>query len=203
MIPFVRPALVVKEYRESDGTVIPYGSRWADRDWNGPDDTYSVVRHPERFEPFVAFARALADHLAASYDVVRHDTADGVDLIPRDPLAAALRCAFSTEPWVQVLAGAATDLVTECTCDHCDCDVLSLVEDLEQSVAAVVDGRLREWLNDGIQNDPDQLFLARELVTDEGSSSGSSAVHDEAARNALRARFAHVPDRWSAWTPRR
>lgn len=203
MIPFVRPTVAVEEYRNRDGSVIPYGSRWADQDGDGPDDTYSVTRHPERFAPFVVAAGALAEHLATAYDVVRHETADGIDLRPADPLAAALSFRFSSDPWVQVLAGATTELVNECSCDHCDCDVLGLIEDLEESVAAVVDGRLREWLNEGARHHPNHLFLAYELSTDEGGSSGSSAVDSPTERDALRARFAHVPDRWSAWTPRR
>lgn len=208
MRTFVRPAIVIGEYLDDDGTVIPYGSRWADSGGDGPDDTYSVVRHPERFEPLVVVARALADHLSATYEVVRHDTANGIELRPTDPDAAALCFTFSSDHWwVQVLAGLTTELVTECGCDHCDCDVLVLIEDLEDSVASVVDGELSEWLNEGARFDPQYLFSVQQLAgldeNKQGSWSRSGAVDSEGARDALRAQFAGAPGRWHPWTLRR
>lgn len=53
MIDYVRPPVVIEEFLDDDGTVIPCGSRWADND--GPEDTYSVAKHPERFQPLMTW----------------------------------------------------------------------------------------------------------------------------------------------------
>ncbi len=73
MLDYVRPPIVIDEFLDDDGSVIPYGNRWLDNDRDGPEDTYSVTKHPERFQPLVDVAHAIIDHLVAMYDVQRED----------------------------------------------------------------------------------------------------------------------------------
>lgn len=62
-----RPPLPVQEFRDERGEVIDYGNRWG---MDGPPEyTYSVVTHPERFDPLDDVAQALLDHLVARYQV--------------------------------------------------------------------------------------------------------------------------------------
>lgn len=146
VIDYVRPPVLIEEFLDEHGLVIPYGSRWADNDGDGPDDTYSVTRHPERFQPFVDVARAIVDHLVATYDVRREDPDERtVVLRPVNAQAAPLSFVFTPFPSVQVTAGARTRIDVACGCDHCDEGVLDLVAELEESISAVVAGQLTEW----------------------------------------------------------
>lgn len=207
MIDYVRPAVVVEDYLDRDGSVIPYGRRWPENGGDGPDETYSVTQHPQRFRPLLVVAQAILEHLALTYDVSRTDTPTGAVLRPADPDAAPLVFTFTEgdEPWAQVRAGVDHELVVECGCDHCDCDVLDLVDSLEESVDAVLDGHLSEWLNEGERYDPDDLFVVHQVRGPDGETreSGSSEVTDEDAREQLRRRYAQVPERWAPWSLRR
>lgn len=208
MIGYVRPAVVIAEFRDDDGTVIPYGSRWAEADHDGPDDTYSETRHPERFAPLVEVARSLIDQLEKAYDVRRTDEGDEVELRPADPTAAPLRFTFTDFPGVSVRAGLATLIAFACGCDHCDEDVLDLIANLEQEVGAVVGGRFEEWLNEGPVPDTEVSDLeapsiAYRLRRADGVSLSGGQVLEESQLEILRRAFANVPDRWSAWETRR
>lgn len=66
MSSYLRPAIDSPVFRDDDGQVIDYGSRWPD---SPPDDAYSVDRHPERFAPLHRIADALIAHLRAAFDV--------------------------------------------------------------------------------------------------------------------------------------
>ncbi len=205
MIDYVRPAVVIEKFRADDGTVIPYGSRWLDNDRDGPDETYSVTKHPERFQPFVDVAHAIVEHLATTYDVLRDEPDKStVVLRPPDPTAAPLRFEFNSFPGVNVTAGVATGIAWFCACDHCDEEVTIAVEQLEQEITAVVDGGLREWLNDPAMNYAgDDLFQAYALRSADGEldSSGSSEV-GTLERQRLRVLYADVPPRWAPWSLR-
>lgn len=207
MLRYQRRPLPELLFHDESGAVIPYGRRWADQNWDGPDETYSVTAHPERFAPFVDVARAIVEHLDATYEARREETDEvasitRVRLVPSDPTAAPLEFTFGPRHMVHVTAGIATGVAWFCHCDHCDEDVQVAIENLEQEVSAVVDGGLREWLNDPAQGyDGDDLFLAHEIRSSDGAVNigGSSIVTDEEARDELRARFADVPLRWAPW----
>ncbi len=206
MIGFVRPPLIIEEFVGADGKVIPYGQRWLDNDRNGPDDTYSVTVHPQRFQPLVDFAHALVGHLAATY-LVRREEPDQqtVLLLPDNPNAAPLKFEFDQTPMVRVTAGRSSSIAWFCPCDHCDEDVAVTIESLEQEVAAVVDGGLREWLNDPAAGYVgDDLFLADALSSADGAVNQShfTSVDNEMRRQELRQAYADIPTVWSPWALR-
>ena len=146
MLAYVRPSIVVEEYLDDDGTVIPYGSRWLDNDRDGPEDTYSVTKHPERFQPLVDVAHAIIDHLVATYDVEREDPDDlTVVLWPHEEDVTTLTFTFTPFPSVRVAGGASPIFQDMCGCDHCDEDVIGLIQSLEEAVAGVVAGQFIEW----------------------------------------------------------
>jgi hypothetical protein len=211
MLDYRRPPLPDLVFRDARGQVIPYGQRWADRDWDGPEETYSVTAHPERFAPFVEVARAIVEHLVATYDVRREDSpgpggSSSVRLVPAEPTAAPLLFVFDPSPRVRVTAGLRSSIAWFCECDHCDEDVLVAIDTLEQEISAVVSGGLREWLNDPAAGYVgDDLFLADSLTSPDGEidGGGSSSVDDPARREALRAEYATVPPQWTAWPLRR
>ncbi len=211
MIEYARPPVIIGDFCDDHGSVIAYGTRWAHLDWDGPDETYSVTRHPERFQPFTDVARAIVEHLVTTYDVRREDSAypSGITrtrLIPVNPIAAPMTFVFDPSPRVTVTAGQSASVAWFCPCDHCDEDVMVAIETLEREVSAVVDGGLREWLNDPGQGySGDGLFLASSLRSIDGEidQSSSSAVDDPARRRELRAQYVNVPPTWSAWRLRR
>lgn len=54
---YTRPEIPDQVFRDADGHVIPFGTRWG----NGlktPDGAYSVVANPERFDPVVTIVEA-------------------------------------------------------------------------------------------------------------------------------------------------
>ena len=206
MIDYVRPPVVIEQFLDDDGQVIPYGSRWEDLDQDGPDDTYSVTKHPRRFKPLPDVARAIVEHLVGTYDVQRSDPdAQTIVLRPSDPDAAPLTFEFNPFPWVHVTAGVSTGIAWFCECDHCDEDVMVAIGQMEDEITAVVDGGLREWLNDPANNyTGDDLFQAYALRSVDGeiNSAGSSSVDDTDQRQDLRELYADVPGAWAPWTLR-
>lgn len=146
MIDYVRPPIVIEEFLDDEGLPIPYGSRWLDNDRDGPEDTYSVTRHPERFQPLVEVLHAIIEHLVTMYDVDRREVAPSTVVVrPIDPSAAPITFEFAPFPSVKVTGGTSARLDVMCGCDHCDEGVLDLVDDIEESISAVVAGQLTEW----------------------------------------------------------
>lgn len=201
-------------FRDADGHVIPYGERWPDGD--GPEDTYEVVSHPERFEPLHTVADALIEHLVAEYDVATTDTPDparpefrrmdgtGFDrcvrLVPSDPSAAPLTFLYYPFPSVRVHAGLLHwEPFPDCGCDHCDETADSAADDLERLVFAVVEGGLGEHLSSGRE----RTIEIRSADGDLNKSSFGPETHltsDEVAR--IRTKFEAIDGKWAAW-PRR
>lgn len=146
MTDYKRPPIVVQEFLDDFGQVIPYGRRWEDMDQDGPEDTYSVTKHPQRFQPLVDVAYAIVNHLIETYDVHREDPDEQTTVLrPSRPDAAPVRFTFSSFPSVEVTGGISTRLDVLCGCDHCDEDVRDLLEELEEAISAVVAGQLTEW----------------------------------------------------------
>lgn len=191
--------------------MIPYGLRRADDEWP-PDDAYSVVTHPERFEVTWSVARAIVDHLATTYDVTVLDDADpsvgraqGEGLrearapqegapaairriVPRGP-GVPLTVIESAAPGVQMLAGAALEVVAPvCACDACDaCDdgAEQLAEDLEEFAFAVVAGEAWEAV--------DRNGVRHGFTPPEGGASGGWTRRSFAQRRELRALMRERP----------
>ena len=140
-----------------DGAVIAYGRRWGAA--SPPEDTYSVVSHPERFAPLHAVADALVAFLADAYEVgVRAlgpaeiaasfpgaDVARAVRVSPSREDAAPLVVGLTRFPGVALRAGARYDEpVPQCGCDACDESFESAADALERTVLAVAEGRFSE-----------------------------------------------------------
>lgn len=215
---YLRPELPSLEFRDAQGDPIPYGNRWDQG--APPDSTYSLTRHPERFEPLIGVARALVAFLERTYavDVV---TVEGLPedapeplrryehgqvrvvrtttLTPRHELCAPLVIAETTFPTVVVVAGAGgLERAPQCGCDACDEDIEACAEELEQLVFAVANGRYQEvysWA-EGIQ---------RSYAGDWGGRSSTTPRHAaskeeiEAVRVSQRERHG---ERWLPWPPR-
>jgi hypothetical protein len=212
---YVRPTIPVQTFRDASGQIIDYGDRWPDGD--GPDDTYEVVSHPERFKPLHDVADALIRYLSDTYAVEVLDDADParptfrrgivvptercVRLRPDDENAATLTFFFRSFPSIDVEAGLLSwDVFPSCGCDHCDETVEWAAEELEVYVFAVVGGGLRETLS----TTPPESTI--EIRTTDGEHAGTSwslqsrLSRDEARQ--VRARLAEVNGPWAAWPAR-
>ncbi|WP_152659453.1 DUF6226 family protein [Demequina salsinemoris] len=165
---YTRPVVVFPELRDDAGAVIPYGRRLGEIPGWPPDDAYSVVVHPERFEVAWTIARAIVDHLVATYDVDVIEDADpeagrlpGVrHLEPRGPIAdappavrrivprgqgAPLTVIETDHPGVELLAGVTTGaLAPVCGCEACDESVEEVADSLEDFAFAVASGEVWE-----------------------------------------------------------
>ncbi len=214
MSTYRRPPLAEPVYVDTSGSVIEYGSRWGPD--GPPEDTYSVVSHPERFAALHLVADALIEHLTDTYDVqVSRDPAHAADLVrsrddvtrvtrltPAQPDCATLTFAYTSHPAVVVHAGLLHDFVYPiCGCDACDETAGRVADDLESDVLSVVAGGYRE------SYDPDdELPIGSSLVAWDGSSSGSgrggAGGYPSQRLMAAGERLEQLPDGWAAWPPR-
>jgi hypothetical protein len=212
---YVRPDLPRRVYTDATGRPIDYGHRWDHLD-GPPEEACSVAGHPERFAPLHDVADALAAHLITAYAVelatvgpqdlrgpAAVDTVRAVRLTPAAPDAAPLTLVWTGYPGVVVEAGA---LLTEhfpvCGCDACDDPLERVVEDLEETVGAVVTGALHEWVRGGRAGR--DFWVGHTLSFPGGTRSGEGRRSGPRAELlADRERLAALPDgRWQPW-PRR
>ncbi|HWC31247.1 MAG TPA: DUF6226 family protein [Dehalococcoidia bacterium] len=209
MSDYVRPALPDEEFYDSAGVVIQYGSRW--RRESPPEDTYSVVSHPERFASLHVVANALVGHLAANYAVsVTEDVSFADDLVhgrtdalravrvtPVNANEAPLTFVFTPFPGVIVHAGVLHDFpFPGCGCDACDESGENAIDELEGTVLAVVAGRYFEWVDER-----GSLPLGYRIAWADGTSSqGSQAgFTPDTIRQAIE-RLGALPNGWQPWT---
>jgi hypothetical protein len=204
MTGYVRMSVPPAEYLDGSGEVIPYGSRWPAT--GPPDDSYSRVSTPQRFLPLQAVARQLIAHLAREYGVeVATDPSfvsdfsnpegvgEVVRLIPASPLAARLTFGFTSLPGVFLAAGAFHQFAfPSCGCDACDEDTDAQLDQLEETVFAVVDGDYREWATG-----PEVGFTLRSRS---GSRSGRGAARD-IDPGRLAAGLSALPQAGVDWIP--
>jgi len=208
MEPYVRPALPAQEFRDAEGTVIPYGERWGMG--SPPDDAYSVLTHAERFQPLHDVARALIAYLECAYDVTASEdpayVADlpenyvaattAVRLTPAGADSAPMTIAFTSHPGVVVRAGAVyVEPFPVCGCDACDDTAESEAERLESTVFGIVSGGLKEYLTG-----PRRKVFAYDLTVADGGSSGTQGTHAFSPERLKTAR-ATLRDRSGAWAP--
>ncbi|WP_147640417.1 DUF6226 family protein [Nesterenkonia massiliensis] len=211
MTTYHRPRLPDLDYPDPAGQPIRYGHRW---DGQPPEDSYSVSTHPERFAPLHQVADALLEHLTSTYDVhleqdswfTREKPGEGTSthrelrLTPSSPMSAPLRLAWTDFPGVVVQAGLVARLVEQqqlfpvCGCDACDDDLEHLVQELEELVLAVAEGRFHErLLTNGWQ---------WSLTTADGSGRSSESAEGLSAdiRRAATQTLSALPDgRWQPW----
>lgn len=205
---YVRPSISAPVFRDADGQVIEYGSRW---DGMPPEDTYSVDTHPERFAPLHTVADALIAYLHATYDVElvegaavavdllrpAREVVRAVRLVPNDPACATLTIVFTGYPGIYMHAGLLHDFhYPVCGCDACDSNWEGESDELERQVLAVVTGNYRESIDRGPRPRIEYSF-----AYPDGRSSGRSRASDlpadrvKAAKRMLRA----GDDGWAAW----
>ena len=206
-MPYQRPKITIKEYRDPDGRVIPYGHRWDDDDDNPdspPEWAYSKPGHDERFDVVVEVGQALIKYLAAHYEVTVTVTVTGNDtqatLTPDNPDQApiTIKADFDSHGVVLKAGFSMDERFPVCSCQACDDDVLDLIEDLEDEAFAVVNGGLVEELGG--------RHIGWEVKCADGSSYGSSYRADRATRNAVKAQFKKHQGRWKlqhrrSWQP--
>lgn len=204
MTGYVRMSGPPTEFLNDSGEVISYGSRWPVT--GPPDDSYSRVSTPQRFLPLQVVARQLIAHLAREYEVeVATDplfvsdfsnpagVGEVVRLIPASPLAARLTFGFTSLPGVFLAAGAFHQFAfPSCGCDACDEDMDAQLDQLEETVFAVVDGDYREWVTS-----PEVGFALR---LRSGSRSGSGAARDTDPER-LAAGLSALPQAGVNWMP--
>ncbi|MDR2704046.1 MAG: DUF6226 family protein [Cellulomonadaceae bacterium] len=101
---YQRPALPAEKYVDSSGNEFEYGKRYWAGHQDAPREAYSVVTHPDRFEPLWAIADELVAALVRDFDVdVSDDVAEavaangsadwfvrGVKVTPRSPDSAPI-----------------------------------------------------------------------------------------------------------------
>lgn len=192
------------EYLDEAGEVIPYGSRWPAG--GPPDDSYSRVSTPQRFLPLQAVARQLIAHLTREYEVeVATDPSfvsdfsnpfgvgEVVRLTPASPLAARLSFGLTSLPGVFIAAGAFHQFAfPACGCDACHEGTDAQLDQLEETVFAVVNGGYREWVAGA--------GVGFSLRFNSGSSSGEGSARDIDPER-LAAGLSMLPQAGASWLP--
>lgn len=207
MIRYSRPVVHEPIFRDAQGNVIEYGSRWGGNP--PPEETYSVAIDLERFRPVHAVADALIKHLADNYEVeVMDDLAVASDfprshmiravrLLPATPSAAPLTFIFTAFPGIVLRAGVLhEERFPSCGCEACDETWTSAADRLEFQVLAVAEGHFRE----GIDGWPSTWFWYS-FETSEGASSSTSRARDIPGKRRRQARriLSDLPNGWAAW----
>jgi hypothetical protein len=132
------------------------GTRWGLE--GPPQEAYSRVTNPERFEPLHQAALAHLQRLQEQFAVERVEgyeldqqftpvelARSSVKLIPADSKAAPIAIAFTSFPAVIVRCGLLVELVFPvCGCDACDATAEGELERLTQVMDDVAEGRFRE-----------------------------------------------------------
>ncbi len=134
------------------------GNRWGIE--GPPEESYSRVTNPERFQPLHAAATELLDRLEREFAVERLDGHDADDelgrkslarptirLVPHDPQAAPILVAFSEFPGLHVRFGSwRTESFPHCGCDACDETADGSIGKMTEMAEAVVSGGFRETM---------------------------------------------------------
>ena len=132
------------------------GDRWGIE--GPPEEAYSRVTNPERFQPLHAAATKLLDRLERAFAVERLEGRDVEDelgreslarppirLVPNDPQAAPIVVAFTEFPGLHLRFGSwRKEPFPNCGCDACDETAEGLIEEMTKMVEAVVSGGFRE-----------------------------------------------------------
>ena len=132
------------------------GDRWGIE--GPPEEAYSRVTNPERFQPLHAAATELLDRLEREFSVERVEGPDADDelgryslarppvrLVPHDLQAAPIVVAFTEFPGLRFRFGSwRTEPFPDCGCDACDETADVSIEEMTKMVEAVVSGGFRE-----------------------------------------------------------
>ncbi len=199
MSAYRRPDVEIATFLDDEGRPVPYGTLLGDP----PEEAYSRCTHPERFVPVVVVARALAEHLVATYDVRRDDAV--VAGRPTTTLTPAgggavlrLRIDGGPLPNVELAAGHRfEESWPDCGCDACDDDVLDLLDHLEATVQSIVGGGLSEW-RDAPARDGRAPWTIHHRLDGPADTEGASWNHKAPFPTEL----PDEPQRWPAWRVR-
>ena len=210
---FELPAIEEKTYLDAAGQSFRYGDRWKG---GPPDETYSVVSHPERFAPLHEVADALVEYLVREYDVTVEDDPDAaselspqqsdvlraVRLTPARADAAPLVFLYTAYPGLHVHAGVLSRFAyPDCGCDACDETAGPSAETLVRDALSVVAGGFAERYPVGHRRWLESVVVAAD---GSGSGAGSGGVeHLPRERlDAAQARLAALADNWQGWPAR-
>ena len=164
MSDFQRPQIIQAEYRDDDGTAIPYGNKWSWHD-GPPDDSYSVTDHPERFAPLHTVAETLIEYFITNFDVAVEEGYHVTDNLPNAPKAdevlravritpksesgASLVFVLTNHPSVRLFGGEFfTGYYPSCGCNACDEEWASSAEQLEADALSITSGGLSEQVGE-------------------------------------------------------
>lgn len=212
MEQYVRPAVATREFRDDEGNVIPYGERW--RVDSAPGEVYSVLTHPERFEPVHDIARALIAYLERTYDVTVSEDPEllfrvpggfspitAVGLTPVNQDAAPITVVFTDLPGIALRAGALyVEPLPVCGCDACDDTWEAVADELEWRVLAVVEGGFTERVTRGLRAHVGHTLTRADSWRGAEGRSGPDTTRRDLA--AARSRLATIDGAWAAWSPR-
>ena len=123
-----------------------------------PEEAYSRVTNPERFQPVHGAAMELLDRLEREFEVRRiescaaaaelakvSDARPPVKLVPNDSEAAPIAVAFTHFPGLHLKFGRwRTEWLPVCGCDACDETADELIGEMNRLVESVVSGGFRE-----------------------------------------------------------
>ncbi|MCR2826498.1 DUF6226 family protein [Microbacterium sp. zg.Y909] len=201
-VPFTRPPFPEEDYRDADGQVIRYGTRWG----NGgpPEEAYSRLSHLGRFAPLLLDLDALIGHLQTWYlvDVDRKTVDQETQLVLRPSTGATVAITATVES-VRIQGGALFRAVApQCSCDACDESAETAADHLEDVLLAIAAGGLREVFPVGHRR-----WQHTQLCTLEGERHSSNGEPD---RNLTPDELEHITAAlrelhdgwWPAWTLR-
>ena len=184
-------------------------------DWSGdgpPEEAYSRVTEPERFEPLHGWALEAVAQLQTKYAVAR---AEGTGMDPkleRSPLArptikltppqascAPITIAFTDFPGLAVRFGRwVTEWYPSCGCDACDEMPEGAFEEFTKLLDCVVSMGFRESLDLPRRGDG---WITREFRSDEYRGSGKTRVSRDGALAILNGADEIVLE-WMPWQPK-
>lgn len=210
-----RPTVPARRFEDEQGRLIRYGDRWGAA--GPPEESYSVLRNAERFQPLHAVATALIEHLGERYSIEQREDPDleehwrsrGAEvlgstvLVPVGGDGAPLSFLATGLPGLIVGAGRFyQELFPRCGCEACDEEWEGCADDLERLVFAVAEGRFTEKVIGGRQP------VSIEYRIDDpshGSISGFLGIEDFPAERVEEGRRASRGGDgvWPAWLLRR
>ena len=134
------------------------GSTWGPE--GPPEEAYSRVTNPERFQPLIPYTEELIARLESDFVVLRREGSEvdalfrprkfsrpSVQLVPTDGTAAPMAFGFLPFPGISVLVGRWLEpTFPHCGCDACDETAGEAEAELMQLVDDVVHGRLIEYV---------------------------------------------------------
>ena len=197
---------------------MTYGTRWGPE--GPPEEAYSRVTNPERFQPLHAAMTDIIARLQLDFDVERAEgygldeelehrhtlAAPSVVLTPSDPGAAPIAIVFTDFPGLHVRFGRwRTEPFPDCGCDACDESAEGEIERLADMVDDVTAGRFREGIRIPLFSMPRAGWQQYEMWAEpKGSgrwSRGRSRLRESAARK-LTGGKRKLDLNWKPW-PRR